>query len=247
MSRCGEASLARIGGEVAQVVTQRCKCASCEECAPGYSRRVSRVAASGEPKVMLTVTAPPCRGRTPRDQARLMQQGVEQWRQYWNRHNPKRRIEWFWVVEKHKNGQPHLHILSPMPFIPVMGLWRWMNKLMGTRQIKIKQVENQAAAAFYCGKYLGKDPAKFHGVARWGRTRGYGLRMAKVERMPELAAVRWERVDERSYAIVHRMIRKGWRIDPEIKWCTRLCLEPWARPLSTRCRTRIIPQIAPPP
>jgi len=111
-----------------------------------------------------------------------------------------------------------------------MGLWRWMNKLMGTRQIKIKPVENPAKAAFYCGKYLGKDPAKFARVARWGRTRGYGLKMAKVERMPELARIRWSRVDERSHAIVHRMVGKGWRIDPAIKWCWRLTMVPWALP-----------------
>jgi len=107
MSRCGEASLTREGDAVAQVLTQHCKCASCEHCAPGYRRRVTRVAASGVPQVMLTVTAPPRRGRTPGEQARLMQQGIEQWRQFWNRHNPKRRIDWFWVIEKHKSGQPH--------------------------------------------------------------------------------------------------------------------------------------------
>jgi len=230
MSRCGEASLARIGDGVAQVVVQRCKCATCEDCAPGYRRRVSRIAASGNPHLLLTFTAPPRPGVEPAQQAADMIEAITAFRRRWNAQRPKQRIEWMWVIERHQSGWPHLHVLATNSFLPIKLLRVWMFRRMRSRMTNVQPIKSARGAALYVAKYLGKCPAKFGGIARWARSRAYGVKLDWKEPFPELAGVRWERLDEHAHAVLHRMIGQGWRIDPAIKWCHLLRPEPWALP-----------------
>lgn len=231
MSRCGEGSLTRTGDDVAQVAVQRCKCASCPDCAPGYRRRVSNVAASADPRLLITFTAPPGKDATPASQARDFVVHIRAFRRWWNKRHPNQRIEWFWVIEKHKSGWPHMHVLATNAFLPIKLLRVWMFRRMRSRMTSVERIRNRRGAANYVAKYLGKDPAKFSGTARWARSRKYGEPMVKVERFPQLADEKWIRSKESAASVVRRLVARNWHIDPTVKWCNILHREPLARAL----------------
>jgi hypothetical protein len=203
-------------------VTQRCKRASCEECGPGYRRRVGKIAATGDPYSILTFTAPPGIAETPADQARELVKHALAFRRHWNTQRPKQRVEWFWSLEEHKSGWPHLHLLVVGGFLPIKLLRAWMWKRMRARNTSIQRIRNAARAKAYVTKYVAKSLEKFQSIARWGRSRGYGAKLIKVESFPELAGASWERLHDNSPVIVHRWLMRGHRIDPTIKWCTVL-------------------------
>lgn len=222
MSRCGDGILTRTAYGVTQVVTQSCKCAGCENCAPGYRRRIATIAASGRPTKLLTFTAPPHHSRTPAQQAREMIKHANAFRRHWNTKHPKQIIKWFWVPEAHKSGWPHLHILMPAGFIPIKLLRLWMLKRMRAKNTSIEPIRDPTKAKNYITKYLTKALDKFEGVARWGRSRGYGERTVKTEHFPELADSHWERSDDKPATVIHRYLMKGWRLDPSVRWCAIL-------------------------
>lgn len=219
MSRCGEGSLTRSDNGVMQIVTQRCKCAGCEDCAPAYRRAKGKIAASGRPRIFLTLTAPPDRSITKAEQARRMIAAANAFRRHWNTQNPRRQILWFWVVERHKSGWPHLHLLATNTFLPVKLLSTWMWKRMRSRITGIEKIRDPSKAKDYVTKYVTKLLDKFEGVARWGRSRGYGERLEKKEHFPELAHALWERTETNAQDLIHRKLCQGWRLDPTIKWC----------------------------
>lgn len=76
-------------------------------------------------------------------------------------------LPYFAVVERHKSGRPHLHILLRCEYIPQ----RWLSAEMARRQqspvCDIRKVGNGKIAAAYVAKYIGKAPAKF------GNSRAY--------------------------------------------------------------------------
>lgn len=217
--RCGEASIIRRAEGLVQVITQCCKRATCDECAPGYRRRVAKIMASGHPAIVFTLTAPPVEGRTPEEHGRLLLKTAASLRRYWNKHHPKQRLEWCWKIEAHKSGLPHLHILSPLKFFPLRLLKVWMFKRMRAKVAGVEKIRDPSKALNYLGKYLSKSDEKFEGIARWGRSRGYGTKTQKVEHFSELAMSPWEWSGDTSAKILHDYLMKGWRLDPTIKWC----------------------------
>jgi hypothetical protein len=219
MSRCGDGSLTRSGNGVSQVVTQRCKCAGCEDCGPGYRRDKGKLAASGLPRILITLTAPPNPTITKDEQARRIIAAANAFRRFWNKRNPKRLISWFWVFERHKSGWPHLHILATNAFIPVKLLSVWMRNRMRAKITGVEKIRDPTAAKNYVTKYVSKVLDKFEHLARWGRSRGYGHRPAKQEHFPELADCLWERTETNAKDLIHNMLCRGWRIDPTVKWC----------------------------
>jgi hypothetical protein len=76
-------------------------------------------------------------------------------------------LPYFAVVERHKSGRPHLHILLRCDYIPQPWISRQMQRLAGSPVCDIRAVQGTKQAAAYVAKYIGKAPAKF------GNSRAY--------------------------------------------------------------------------
>lgn len=76
-------------------------------------------------------------------------------------------LPYFAVVERHKSGRPHLHILLRAHYIPQRWLSQEMARRMASPICDIRKVDSTAKAAAYVAKYIGKAPAKF------GNSRAY--------------------------------------------------------------------------
>jgi hypothetical protein len=72
-----------------------------------------------------------------------------------------RTLPYFAVVERHKSGRPHLHILLRAPFIPQWWLSSQMRELAKSPICDIRAVKGTKMAAAYVAKYIGKAPARF--------------------------------------------------------------------------------------
>lgn len=90
-------------------------------------------------------------------------------------------LPYFAVVEKHKSGRPHLHILLRCEFIPQ----RWISGEMARRAqspiCDIRKVANTKVAASYVAKYIGKAPAKFGNSRAYWYTRNWAPPVADEE------------------------------------------------------------------
>lgn len=112
-----------------------------------------------------------------------------------------RKLPFLAVVEAHKSGYPHLHILLRSKFIDWFYIRDVMAELIDSPRINIKRATNKAGVAAYCAKYCTKCAVKFGTAKRYWQSRDYDLR----ERDPD---------DER------RKGQGGWSVFPDSleKW-----------------------------
>lgn len=82
-------------------------------------------------------------------------------------------LQYFAVVERHKSGRPHLHILLRCDFIPQAWLSAEMNRLAGSPIVDIRPVHGTKQAAAYVAKYIGKAPARFGSARSYWYTRDW--------------------------------------------------------------------------
>jgi hypothetical protein len=105
-----------------------------------------------------------------------------------NSPNPRDRatLAYFAVVEKHKSGRPHLHILLRCDYIPQRWLSRQMQQLAGSPICDIRQIKTTKQAVAYVAKYIGKAPARFGTARSYWYTKNWSLSTAqKVEVEPQ--------------------------------------------------------------
>ena len=86
------------------------------------------------------------------------------------------RVSFFAFVERTKQGEPHLHILLRMPFIPQDWIAEQMGELVGSPICDIRKVANARMAIFYVTKYVTKEPARFAGFKRYWRSQDWEQR-----------------------------------------------------------------------
>lgn len=82
-------------------------------------------------------------------------------------------LPYFAVVERHKNGRPHLHILLRCGYIPQRWLSAQMSARLSSPICDIRKVASRARAAAYAAKYIGKAPARFGTARAYWYTRNY--------------------------------------------------------------------------
>lgn len=70
-------------------------------------------------------------------------------------------LPYFAVVERHRSGRPHLHVLLRCGYIPQRWLSRQMMRLAQSPICDIRKVASTKQAAAYVAKYIGKAPARF--------------------------------------------------------------------------------------
>lgn len=189
---CSEAITVNQGVDAARAVTLKCRAWSCPICAPDRKKQLVALAKSGKPTTFITLTSNPAVGCSPGHRARLL---VEAWRQVVKRARKKysiKHIPYLCVFEATKKGEPHVHILARVKYIPQKWLAKQMKELNSAPNVWINEVKNKSKMAYYIAKYCGKEPHRFSSCKRYWSTRSWELTTYEREEMPGYWARGWD-------------------------------------------------------
>lgn len=166
---------ALIAEEDGKIIYKDCWCGmwSCELCRPKLKRKVQAFAWNGEPSTLLSATRQRVPGETPAEHMDALFAGWQKAKRKLRRDFPKVRLEYLYIVERHKSGYAHLHVLCRAPYIPQKVLSGIMRYLFRGQVVDIRKVHNPRQVIAYVAKYLTKEPAKFPGHHIYGRSHGW--------------------------------------------------------------------------
>lgn len=232
---CTERSLVKHEGQALTCTPLRCKCWSCDHCAPNRRRDLKWKARNAAPTIFLTLTVKRGLYPTPEAQAAAMATGWRMLRQYLCRLLDRKAIPFLAIVEKHKSGWPHLHILLRTKYIDHRLIREWWVGRFNSPQIWIEQVDDQRKAAVYVSKYLAKHPERFEGCKRYWCSQDWDLAKNKVPKVEHEADVWFEAVTSRPISLARMAFYDGatvkfegdkivitrWAWDARSKWGLR--------------------------
>lgn len=175
MGFCTDLSLVKDYAGFKTVATLRCKRWSCPECGPRRCRDLQWRARNAAPSIFLTLTIRKGRAANPDAQARDMVEGWRMLRQYLMRWYGWKKLPFLAVVEKHKSGWPHLHVLIRSKYIDHHLIRDWWNARFDSPRIWIEAVTDQKKAAVYVSKYLAKSPWAFEGCKRYWASHDFDI------------------------------------------------------------------------
>lgn len=77
------------------------------------------------------------------------------------------------VFEDHKSGEPHLHMLLRCEWFDRQWLVAQMMAECGSYIQDVKRIHSKKQTAYYCTKYVGKNPHRYDGVKRYWSSQNY--------------------------------------------------------------------------
>lgn len=96
-------------------------------------------------------------------------------------------VPYFAFLERTKRGEPHLHILLRLPFVPQDWISEQMADLAGSPVVWIEAIKGTKHAVAYVTKYITKEPAQWGNRKRYWRSRNWALNQGDQD------APAWER------------------------------------------------------
>lgn len=127
----------------------------------------------GNPTTFITLTANPSFAGSVIDRRRSIAKSWNLVVKRMKREFKLKSVPFFCVVEKTKRGEPHLHILARIPYVPQRWLSDQMRDLMNSPIVDIRRITDLSKAAWYVSKYIGKEPAQFGNCKRYWQSRDY--------------------------------------------------------------------------
>jgi len=132
-------------------------------------------AVNGQPFSFITLTCNPRYGNDPEDRLKTISHAWRVIVQRVRRAHPGKDVEYLAIVEAHKSGEPHLHILFRGPYLEQSKLSEWMADISNAPICDVRRVRNFAAAATYVAKYLTKANHKFGTAKRYWASKHYAI------------------------------------------------------------------------
>lgn len=135
-----------------------CKSWRCPSCGPKKAakirKRISEKAQEHGLSRFLTLTLDPATAPKPEDVTYIR----DVWRKFrvYLKRKFKRNVSFISVVELHKSGYPHLHVLVDQ-YIPQAWISEAWSSLGGGRIVYIEKVKDLQKIGWYLGKYLTKE------------------------------------------------------------------------------------------
>lgn len=146
-----------INGELWHLMQGRCNRWSCDVCGPEKTRDLCRRIEAARPNRFITLTCGRPAGRSPRevwdDTRRQVPELIRRIR------NEVGSIEYCRVMEEHKSGYPHFHLVVRSPYIEQQTLARWWCDLTDAFIVDIRRIDPDRRVAKYIAKYLCKTYA----------------------------------------------------------------------------------------
>ena len=212
---CSELSLVNRSNNRLNASVLKCKCWNCDLCEPGRRERVRRIALAGEPTKFLTLTVNPACGIDENERAKAL---VWAWRLLVKRiarRQKVKKIEYLWVMESTKAGEPHMHVLMRSDFIEQAWLSDVMRELINAPIVHIRRVDHKGSVARYVSKYCSKDLAGFHGCKRFGYTRGWIINNDYFEEMDSFKSEGWQKCALNIGTIERELLFAGFAVEKD--------------------------------
>lgn len=116
------------------------------------------------------------------------------------------------VVEAHKSGWPHLHILARSKWIG----WQWlslqMTALLNSPIVSVMRLTEKGRIAAYCAKYCGKCAHKYDTTKRYWQSHDFDLRLDEDGKDAPRILAKWERREIDFNTLVARLTVQGWQV-----------------------------------
>lgn len=191
MSLCHAAAAVKIEENSLEIASLPCRSWGCPQCRRRRWRELKALGEGGVPNTFITLTVNPAKYMSPSARA---QELAHAWRRVRRRALKTfnlQRLPFIAVFEKTKRGEPHLHILCRVPWLPQSWLSAQMEAEIGAPIVDIRRVKNASQAIRYVAKYIGKDPHRFDGVKRYWRSQDYVLAAEKAN-PNDYCIIRWD-------------------------------------------------------
>lgn len=215
MSYCTNLCLVNGNPDLPEATVLKCHAWTCPRCESGRREALRRLALAGNPTKFLTLTVNPAVGIDADDRARAL---IWAWRiliKRIARMQKTKKIDYLWVIEATKNGEPHLHVLMRADYIDQRYISSVMTELINAPIVHVKAVNNGAHAAAYVAKYCSKDARKFAGCKRYGYSSTWIIDEEYINEIENFTGAAWKKAtyDLNTYAT--RLTRAKY----DIEWC----------------------------
>lgn len=187
----------------------RCKSWSCPDCKQYRARLLRAQAYEGKPNRFVTLTVNPHNFETPEERCRQMTLAWRDFVREWRRTHGGARIEYMYVIEATKRGEPHMHILVRSDYIPQDELSAWMGERTGAPVVTIERPRTVRGVAKYVTKYVTKDLHQFEGSKRYFRSRGWLKQTIKERKAIANAGAIYWLLEGRYSTFINELDRRG--------------------------------------
>lgn len=180
---CSEASIVKHGDGFNAAKILYCRSWQCEICRPRRARQLVAQAIRGKANKFLTLTVSEASGSDPVDRCRNLIKAWRKLRELIIKEWSPDGLPFLCVIEAQKNGEPHLHIMCRMPYVPQAWISQQMERLIGAPIVDIRDVKSKRKLANYVAKYCGKDPQRFGTCKRYWQSKDWDT-TPKLEKTP---------------------------------------------------------------
>lgn len=164
----------RTSGQI-RIFSLNCKQWTCDDCRPHQKRKLQRVLWEGAPTHLVTLTLQ----HDPWDEPELLLNALHRgWRLLRKLIKTKtgaKAIPYAFVIELHKSGHPHMHLLVRMPDVTRPQLKKWWELITKSFEVEIDPVRSTHGVSRYVTKYFVKELQQIEGRRLWGRSRDWRL------------------------------------------------------------------------
>lgn len=121
-----------------------------------------------------------------------------------------RAVPYFAFLERTKRGEPHLHILLRVPFIPQDWLSEAMDDLAGSPVVWIEEIKGAKHAVAYVTKYVTKEPAQWGNKKRYWRSRNWRVNEGDASAWADRPRPRVTLIREAWRTLLQRRVTEHW-------------------------------------
>jgi len=148
-----------------------CKTWHCSVCGPRKTRQLCDAVAKARPNRFVTLTTAGHGTRTPREVWNEARRQISELAKTFRRTHGE--FEYCRVLEPHKSGYPHFHLIVRSPYIEKEELSRRWAHLSGAFIVDIRRINPARNVARYVAKYLTKCPKNLITERRVTQTRNF--------------------------------------------------------------------------
>lgn len=180
----------------------RCKCWTCPHCCKINARNLEDKLAQGKPSTFITLTCRPSADETPKEAHDRCRPKIA--RMFAQLRAEFGTIEFACILETHKNGFPHWHILARAPYLPhgrIKELWQ---RMTGNSIVAIEKIRHHRSMGKYLVKYCGKE-MQVPSFNRLGRVVSFSRNFLSPLRVtPQTVKLEWVKWTEPIESVIPR-------------------------------------------
>lgn len=192
MAYCGEHTAVKGTSTQAVAISLKCKSWLCDHCTDMRKRQLMAQMAGGKPSKFITFTTRRVENMTPEQAAKRLSYAWRLCRLRIMRHLGVKSLPFICVIERHKSGWPHMHVLARMPWFSQKLLSKWMDELCDGKNVWIEHLDSSHKSVAYCAKYCGKCAQKIGTTKRYWQSQDYDQRENEDPKTKPLPGDGWE-------------------------------------------------------